>query len=83
MNGKPDDHPLTDILKYKKRVYGEEIDSLIVKIHQVDGRNELDKIDWFKEHDSEEFQKSLQATYNRLVESARERGWELPGGKDD
>lgn len=35
-NGKPDDHPLTDILVHKLNVYGPEADDLIRKIAERD-----------------------------------------------
>jgi hypothetical protein len=33
MNGRPGDHPLTDILVHKLQVYGPEADNLIRQLH--------------------------------------------------
>jgi hypothetical protein len=41
MNGKPGDHPLTDILVHKIEVYGPETDDLIRGINDFSSRHEL------------------------------------------
>jgi len=41
-NGKPGDHPLTDILAHKIQVYGQEADDLIRKIADLCSRRELE-----------------------------------------
>jgi hypothetical protein len=33
-NGKPGDHPLTDIVVYQAKVFGDEIDGKIRRIHE-------------------------------------------------
>ena len=43
MNGKPGDHPLTDILSYKLEVYGQVADELIRKIGELCSPRELDE----------------------------------------
>jgi hypothetical protein len=45
-NGKPKDHPLTDILVHNLQVYGPEADDLIRKIAGLSSRGELD--DWWQ-----------------------------------
>ena len=44
-NGKPGDHPYTDIVLHKFEVFGEKIDGLVRELHQVPGfavfRNEV------------------------------------------
>jgi len=42
-NGKPGDHPLTDILIHNLKVYGQEGDDLIRKIAELCSRRELDE----------------------------------------
>ena len=42
-NGKPGDHPLTDILVHKLKVYGDEPDDLIRKIAELCSRQELNE----------------------------------------
>jgi hypothetical protein len=54
-NGKPGDHPLTDILAHKHEVYGQEGDDLIRKIADLCSRRELDEwwqreIGWSYDH---------------------------------
>jgi hypothetical protein len=34
MNGKPGDHPLTDVLSYHAQVFSPEVDQLIVELEQ-------------------------------------------------
>jgi hypothetical protein len=55
-NGKPEDHPLTDILAYKIEVYGQEADDLIRKIGSLCSQRELDEwwqreIGWAQDKD--------------------------------
>ncbi len=45
-NGKPGDHPLTDLLVHGLEVYGKEVDDLILEISQLLSRRELD--DWWE-----------------------------------
>lgn len=42
-NGKPGDHPLTDILIHNLTVYGQEGDDLIRNIAELCSRRELDE----------------------------------------
>ena len=80
MNGKPGDHPLTDILVHKHQVYGSEADELIQKISALCSRRELDEwwereIGWCK--DADLVLRKAQARYAELTERAKQSGWEL------
>lgn len=80
MNGKPGDHPLTDILVHKHQVYGSEADELIRKISALCSRRELDEwwqreIGWSK--DADLVLRKAQARYAELTERAKQSGWEL------
>ena len=79
-NGKPGDHPLTDIFIHKLEVYGKEADELIRKIGELCSRRQLDEW-WEKEirwsDDHELVLQKAQAPYQELLNQARERGWEV------
>jgi hypothetical protein len=79
-NGKPGDHPLTDIFIHKLEVYGKEADELIRKIGELCSRRQLDEW-WEKEirwsDDHELVLQKAQARYQELLNQARERGWEV------
>jgi hypothetical protein len=78
-NGKPGDHPLTDIFVHKMEVYGPEADELIRKIGQLCSRRELDEW-WDREigwsQDAELALRKARARYEELLRRAREGGWE-------
>ncbi|MFV2068183.1 MAG: hypothetical protein ACC645_14520 [Pirellulales bacterium] len=78
-NGKPGDHPLTDILTHGIGVYGEEADQLIRKISSLCSRNELDawwdeKIAWSGDLDIVLFE--ARAYHETVLQRARSHGWE-------
>jgi hypothetical protein len=78
-NGKPGDHPLTDILVHKLAVYGREADELIRKISGLCSRRELDEwwereISWLPDKNS--VLRKAQARYEELSKRAQESGWE-------
>ena len=81
MNGKPGDHPLTDILSHKIEVYGREADELIRKIGDLCSRRELDEW-WEREigwsQDNELALRKARARHDELLTRAREGGWETP-----
>jgi hypothetical protein len=84
MNGKPGDHPVTDILVHKHAVYGREADELIRKIAALCSRRELDEwwereIGWSKDPDLVLGKAS--ARYAELLKKAKESGWETDEGK--
>jgi hypothetical protein len=79
MNGKPGDHPLTDLLVHKHEVYGREADELIRKIAALCSGRELDdwwarEIGWSKE--SELVLRKAGARHTELLKRAKESGWE-------
>lgn len=79
-NGKPHDHPLTDILVHSISVYGEEADNLIRKIARLCSPQELSEwwereIGWSGNDPSVVHTARLQL--DRLTQRAKERGWEL------
>ena len=79
MNGKPGDHPLTDLFVHRLEVYGEEADGLIRKIAQLCSQRELDEW-WRKEIDWSEDRalvlRKARARYEELTERAWKSGWE-------
>jgi hypothetical protein len=79
-NGKPDDHPLTDILVHKRSVFSSRIDKTIREIDQLGGRHEiLDRIVWFPRPPLPELERALLDSLDRLRQLRREQGWEDPG----
>jgi len=81
-NGRPGDHPLTDILHYKTMVYGVEADILILKIAELSSDRELHQwwnaeIGW--ECEPAEVLRRAAARYEELVRRAKESGGETDG----
>jgi hypothetical protein len=78
-NGKPGDHPLTDILVHKLKVYGLEADDLIRKIAELCSRQELDEW-WEREigwsHDVHSVVRKAQVRFEELLQRAEQGGWE-------
>ena len=77
-NGKPGDHPLTDILIHKLEVYGLEADELIRRIDSLGGRRELEE--WWKREIGDSQDKGLalakaRERYGELLSKARESSW--------
>ena len=78
-NGKPGDHPLSDIFVHKAEVYGPEADELIRKIEGLCSPKELDEwwdreIGWTKDRPS--ILLKAQARYDELLRRAHEGRWE-------
>jgi len=79
MNGKPGDHPLTDLLAYDLEVYGAEADELIRRIAKLCSGRELDtcwgrEINWSKDRDL--VLRKARSRHEELLKRAREGGWE-------
>ena len=79
MNGKPGDHPLTDILSYRLEVYGQEADDMIRSIADLCSPRELDE--WWDREIGSTGDRALvlhkaRARYEELSRRARESGWE-------
>jgi len=80
-NGKPGDHPLTDIFHHKIEVYGTEADELIRRIGSLCSRRELDlwwerEIGWSSDRGLA--LRKARARYEELHKRAKDGGWELP-----
>jgi hypothetical protein len=79
-NGKPGDHPLTDILVHKLNVYGREADDLIRRIAELCSRRELEEwwnreIGWSPDRDS--VISKVRRRHNELLRRAKQGGWEI------
>ena len=78
-NGRPGDHPLTDILVHKLKVYRPEADDLIRKIAELCSRRELDE--WWQHeigwsHDSDSVVTKARVRLDGLLHGAKQGGWE-------
>lgn len=81
MNGKPGDHPLTDICGHRLEVYGQEADELIRRIAELCSPRELDE--WWQKEIGWSADPALaltkaRARYEELSKRARDSGWESP-----
>jgi hypothetical protein len=82
-NGKPGDHPLTDIVIHGRRVYSEAADTLVRAIVKLTSREERDRLAdlLFQEYNDvdnphvAELELRLTAMLAELEASARTRGW--------
>ncbi len=78
-NGKPGDHPLTDLFVHKAEVYGPEADALIRKLAALCSQRELDEW-WEKEigwsDDRDLALRKARLRYEELLKRAQEGGWE-------
>lgn len=77
-NGKPHDHPLTDILVHGIETYGAEADDLIRKIRDL-SPGELDE--WWNAHigwtgDREQVLRAARTRHAELLQRAKVQGWE-------
>jgi hypothetical protein len=88
VNGKPGDHPLTDILVHGLTVYGPRADTLIKEILDLGGEGELEgHFDLLHLHprrnpavtpdDLARFEHQLKDLRDRLYNDAVSRGWEV------
>lgn len=77
MNGRPGDHPLTDILFYSREVYGREADELIRKVRELCSEREL--YEWWEKdiHWSGDRAMVLRKVQTRLEELATRKGIRL------
>lgn len=85
-NGKPGDHPLTDILAWNREVFGSNADELIREIVRLGGREALERppLDLLvldprtnPDTDLPDLEARLRDLRDRLRAEARERGWEV------
>ena len=75
-NGKPGDHPLTDIVVHRLRVYSETAYGLVREIVALGGRDEIETLLFLEynvhEHpDVAELERTLTAIRDRLRRPAR------------
>lgn len=79
MNGKPGDHPITDIIVHGQRVYGEPLDS---QLRELGERMSYQRLcDRFQQHWStpaDQLQPMVAVELARRRADAKERGWETP-----
>ena len=77
MNGKPGDHPITDIMVHGRAVYGEPLDNQLRELGELMSYDRL--CDWFQQHWStpaEQLQPVVAAELARRQGDAADRGWE-------
>jgi hypothetical protein len=79
-NGKPGDHPLTDILVRKLNVYGREADDLIRRIAELRSHRELEE--WWNREigwspDRNLILSKARTHHNELLHRAKQSGWEI------
>ncbi len=81
-NGKPGDHPFTDIVTHGLAVYSPTVDGLIREIDQLGGGAQLSDT-LFADYvphthpDLQKFEAVLIQIRDRLFRDAKERGWEV------
>jgi hypothetical protein len=77
-NGKPGDHPLTDILVHNLETYGEEADDLIRGISEFSSGYELNEW-WTREigkcTDRDIILQKARARFMELIERSQATGW--------
>jgi hypothetical protein len=81
-NGKPGDHPITDILIHHRRVYSERADALVREIASLGGEDEianmlLTEYNAYARSDVPKLERVLTEIRDRRLRDARERGWEV------
>ena len=78
-NGKPGDHPLTDILIHSRRIYSERADSLVREIADLGGSDQISELLFFEYSDFgnpniPKLENVLAEMRDRLIQEAKERG---------
>ena len=81
-NGKPGDHPITDILVHHSRVYSATADALVREIAALGGEAEIADMlfieyNQFSKPDVPKLERVLTEIRDRRRRDARERGWEV------
>jgi hypothetical protein len=79
MNGKPGDHPITDLMIHHLSVYGEPLDTELRQLGELMSYHRL--CDWFEQGHywttgKEELEPIVAAKLTTLKRDAQERGWE-------
>jgi hypothetical protein len=78
-NGKPGDHPITDLMIHHLSVYGEPLDTELRQLGELMLYHRL--CDWFEQGQywttaKEELEPIVAAKLETLKRDAQERGWE-------
>jgi hypothetical protein len=81
-NGKPGDHPLTDIVVHGRRVYSDRADDLVRRIVRLGGRANIEGLllseyNEYENPDVPKLELVLAGIHDRLLADARGRGWEI------
>jgi hypothetical protein len=76
-NGKPGDHPLTDILVHKRPTFTPEIDHLVRQLKDLGCGSELARIEWFNPPPLPELERKLAHLVAIYREQRRDEGWEI------
>ena len=84
-NGKPGDHPFTDIVNHGLDVYSSQVAKLVREIAKLasdqERRNLSDLLyqeyNEYSNPDIEELERVLTDLHDKLLRDARERGWEV------
>jgi hypothetical protein len=77
VNGKPGDHPITDIMVHHRSVFGDPLDTQLRQMGELMSYDRL--CDWFQPYWSKsaaELQPIVAAKLQQLRQDAQERGWE-------
>lgn len=84
-NGKPGDHPYTDIITHELRVYSARVDDLVREITRLGDERTirhladelLAKYNQYSNPDVEALERELTALRDKLKADAAQRGWEV------
>ena len=84
-NGKPSDHPFTDIVVHGLDVYSSQVAKLVREIAKLASDQERRKLsdllyqeyNEYSNPDIEELERVLTDLHDKLLRDARERGWEV------
>ena len=86
-NGKPGDHPLTDILVHRLDVFSPAIDEILREIESIGGWDTVSRVwdglennpaIWGTSGYKEELENRLRTIRDELRDDAEKRGFELP-----
>jgi hypothetical protein len=77
MNGKPGDHPITDLMVHRLAVFGEPLDTQLRQLGELMSYKRL--CEWYQPYwtmQADQLQPIVSAKLEELRRDARERGWE-------
>ena len=85
-NGKPGDHPYTDIVVHRRSVYSPRVDDLVRRVAMLSTQAERHQLadmlfrdfDDFNQPDVATLEAHLTSLHDQLVARAKERGWQVP-----